>query len=204
MTAPGIDARGVHASTDILERIIEGLDEVPVGEAISVLTDDFEAIDTDVRSWAQVTGHEVKAVAEEDSVLYTIVKAEPRPTAERLVVVVSGDRSEELETPIGVARAALLEGLEVSVFFRHSSVRVLSRFFMPRRRLRDRMARRRSPHPHGEVFRLFDHGARIYACGLSMEEHGITPDDLLFDNIKVAEYATLVAIMKEADIQLVA
>ena len=203
MTAPGIDARGVHASTDILERTIEGLEEVAVGEAISVLTDDFEAIDTDVRSWAQVTGHDVKAVVEDHSVLYTIVKAEARPTAQRMVVVVSGDGAQELETPIGVARAALLEGLDVSVFFREKSVRVLSKFFAPRRRLRERMARTRTPHPHSDVFRLFDHGAHIYACGLSMEEHGVTPDDLLFDNITVAEYATLVAIMKEADIHLV-
>ena len=204
MTAPAIDARGVHASTDILERIIEGLEEVPVGESVTVLTDDFEAIDTDVRSWSQVTGHEVKAVVEQDAVLYTIRKAEPRAVAQRMAVLVSGDKPEQLETPIGVARAALLEGMEVSVFFRERGVRVLSKFFMPRRPVTQRLLRRRSPHPHGEVFRLFDHGAHIYACGLSMEEHGMTPDDLLFDNITIAEYATLVRVMQEADIHFTA
>ena len=204
MTAPAIDVRGTHTSTDVLERIIEGLEEVAVGDAITVLTDDFEGIGTDVHSWAEVTGHEVSAVTEEDAVLYTIRKAEPRLTAERMVIVVTGDRPDELDTPIGLARAALLEGLDVSVFFRDHGVRVLSKFFMPRRGLSARLLRRRAPHPHSEVFRLFDHGAHIYACAISMENHGMTPDDLLFDNITVAEYATLVKVMQEADIHLVA
>ena len=125
------------------------------------------------------------------------------PVVESMAVVVTGDRPHEMATSIGLARAALLEGLDVSVFFRERGVRALSKFFIPRRSLSARLLGRRTAHPHGDVFRLFDHGAHIYACAISMEDHGITPDELLSDDITVAEYATLVRVMKEADIQLV-
>jgi predicted peroxiredoxin/TusA-related sulfurtransferase len=207
MTAPtpvkAIDARGIHRTTDLLEEVAAGLDELAVGDALAVLTDDFEAIHTDVDSWARVTGHELSSRTPHDGgIRYVVVKGAPRPTAHKLVAVISSDRPRAMASPLGFARAAVLEGLEVSVFFRGDGVRVLSKFFNPRRRFGDSFRRRPQPHPHGDVFRLFDHGAHIYACGISMEEHGMTPDDLLFDNITIAEYPTMVAVMEDADIHL--
>ena len=207
MTAPSpiksIDARGIHASVDLLESVAAVLDEVAVGEAVAVVADDFQPIETDLRSWSQVTGHDVASKTSSDRAMrYVIVKGPPRPTIHSMTAVVSSDRPKMLAWPMGLARAAALEGLEVSVFFRGDGVRVLSRFFTPRRKFRHRLSRRRPPHPHGDVFRLFDHGAHVYACAVSMEENGITPADLLFDNIIVAEYATMMAVISEADIHI--
>ncbi len=208
MTAPSpakaIDARGIHLSTDFLEEVAGALDELAIGDTLAVLADDFEAIDSDLHSWAKVTGHQVLSTTPDDGgVRYLVKKGHALATAHKMVTVISSDRLREIEGPIGFARAAVLEGLEVHVFFRDAAVRILSKFFTPRRPLRDRLRRAKFAHPHGDVFRLFDHGAHIYSCGISMENHGITPDDLLFDNIKVVEYATMVAVMNEADIHIV-
>lgn len=207
MTASGpvnsVDARGIHLSVDLLESVAAGLDEVAVGDAVAVVADNFGPIDTDLRSWSQVTGHEVASATPSDGAMrYVIVKGPPLPMVHKLAAVVSSSEPDELAWPIGLSRAAALEGLEVSVFFRGDGVRVLSRFYQPRRSFGDVLRRRKQPHPHGDVFRLFDHGAHIYACALSMEEHGITPADLLFDNIVVAEYATMMAVITESDIHL--
>jgi predicted peroxiredoxin/TusA-related sulfurtransferase len=207
MTAPSpvktIDVRGVHRTTDLLEEVAASFNELSVGEALAVTTDEFDAIDVDMRSWARVTGHEIASVTPDNGgVRYIVVKGSPMPTVHKLVAVISTDKPHDMASSLGFARAAVLEGLEVSVFFRDEGVRVLSKFFSPRRRFRDLFSRNRYPHPHGDVFRLFDHGAHIYACGVSMEQHGVTPDDLLFDNIVVAEYPTLMAVMGDADIQL--
>lgn len=207
MTAPGpertIDVTGIHRTTDLLEEVASSLQEVAIGDTIAVTTDDFEAIDTDIRSWARVSGHEVaSATPQEGATRYLIVKGYAMPTAHSMVVVISSDDPAKMASPLGFSRAAVLEGLDVSIFFQDSGVRALSKYFNPRKRLGNTFRRNRYPHPHADIFRLFDHGAHIYACGISMEDHGLTPDDLLFDNITIAEYPTLMAVMSDADIHL--
>ena len=209
MTAPSptksIDVQGTHASTELLETVAAALSDLEVDDTLEVFTDDFAALDTEMRSWSHVTGHELIAANPAGSSLrFLLRKGAPMPTVHRMAIVVSSDQPSLLGAPMGIAKAAALEGLEVSAFFRDAGVRVLSKSFRPRRRLRSAFSRGERQHPHHDIFRLYDHGVHIYACALSMEDYKVEPDDLLFSSIVIAEYATMVAVMEESDINIVA
>jgi predicted peroxiredoxin/TusA-related sulfurtransferase len=207
MTASGptktIDARGTHVSNDLLAIVVENLSDLAIGDTLELLTEDFRAIDTDLRSWSSVTGHEIVAAATVGGGLrFLLRKGPPLTTAHKLVAVVSSDRSAAADAPLGFATAAAMEGLEVSVFFRAKGVRLLDRGYTPRRGLRAIFSRKRRRLPFEDVFRLFDNGVHVYACALSMEDYGLRSEDLLFSNITVAEYPTFVRVMEEADIHI--
>jgi predicted peroxiredoxin/TusA-related sulfurtransferase len=209
MTASGptktIDARGTHVSNDLLAIVVENLSDLAVGDTLEVLTEDFQAIDNDLRSWSAVTGHEIIAAGPAGGGLrFLLRKGQPLTTAHKLVAVVSSDRSTVLDAPLGFATAAAVEGLEVSVFFRGAGVRLLDKGYTPRRHLRRIFSRKRRRVRREDVFRLFDNGVDVYACALSMEDYGVTARDLLFSDIAVVEYPTIVKVMEEADIHIIA
>lgn len=207
MTASGptktVDARGTHVSNDLLAIVVENLSDLAIGDTLEVLTEDFQAIETDLRSWSSVTGHEITTSGPAGGGLrFVLRKGRPLATAHKLVAIVSSDRPTALDAPLGFATAAAVEGLEVAVFFRGTGVRLLDRSYAPRRGLRSIFSRKRRRPLRDDVFRLFENGVDVYACALSMEDHGVTSSDLLFSNIIVAEYPTFVKVMEEADIQI--
>ena len=132
MTASGptrtVDGRGTHISNDLLVILVENLSELAVGDTLELLTEDFPAIDTDLRSWSSVTGHDIVASSPIGGGLRFVVrKGPPLAMAHSLVAVISSDRPSALSGPFGFATAAAVEGLAVSVFFREAAVRLLDR-----------------------------------------------------------------------------
>ena len=183
-----------------------------LGEVLELVCDDFTALDTDIRSWATVTGHPlVDAESVGGAMRYLIRKAECAPTVHRMAAVISTDELTELLSPLGFALAAALEGLEVAVFFQGPAVRVLERGFMPQlkgwRRVFSGPARRGlekagHDHPQEKVRQLIELGGSIYACGPSLERFHVLEDTLEFDDVVIAEYATFVTELDGADISM--
>lgn len=58
------------------------------------------------------------------------------------------------------------------------------------------------PPPHEKLRQLNDLGARIYACGGSMDHFRVTPDELL-QGVRIATYPTFVEEMNAAGVQVV-
>lgn len=217
--AETLDLRGKTISTYIAYQAAEALREMDEGHVLELRTDDAEAIDADLRTWCNATGHRILSAERGGGASrYRIEKqgavqtGTPAPPHRRLAMVISDAGLEELLSPLGFALAAALGGTEVSIYFQGPAVKVLSRGFRPRltgwrRRPFSRLARRgldRAGHvdPQEKVVELRRLGAHLYACGPSMQRFRVGRADLLYDDIVVAEYLTFIDIMQQADMQL--
>ena len=56
--------------------------------------------------------------------------------------------------------------------------------------------------PQDKVGQLHELGARLYACGPSMEHFGVDPDELIVPDVTVCEYLTFIEVLADADVQL--
>jgi predicted peroxiredoxin len=58
------------------------------------------------------------------------------------------------------------------------------------------------PPPQEKLRQLRALGARLYACGPSMEHFRVSKEDLLFDDVHVSAYPTFAAKLEEASVQI--
>jgi predicted peroxiredoxin len=58
------------------------------------------------------------------------------------------------------------------------------------------------PPPQEKLRQLRALGARLYACGPSMEHFKVSEDDLLFDDVRIAAYPTFATEMETAGVQI--
>jgi predicted peroxiredoxin len=68
---------------------------------------------------------------------------------------------------------------------------------------RDGLARVGHIPPQDKLRQLQRLGARLFACGPSMEHYKVDPTDLAFDDVTIAAYLTFMEQMDSADIHLV-
>ncbi len=211
-TAATLDARGKSITTFVVYEADRRLEQMANGQALEILTDDFEPFRADVASWCEATGHRLIATAPTSEGLKFLVEKRARKAKDKkLAMVISNNGLEELLSPLGFALAAALEGIEVHLYFQGPAVRVLARGFSPKLRgwarpftrfaaagLRD------TGHlaAQEKIEQLRTLGARLYVCGPSMVHFKVSKDQLAFPNLAVVEYLTFMAIMEQADIHL--
>jgi predicted peroxiredoxin/TusA-related sulfurtransferase len=212
-TAPtSLDMRGRTITTFIAYQADRLLGELSAGQELELRTDIGEDIDSDIRAWCRTTGQELVSVDRAGTVCdYLIRKRDHRPGGKRVAMVISEPGLEKLLAPLGFALAAALEGSEVSLYFQGPAVRVLATGFVERlsgwNRPFSRFARAalvRAGHlpAQQKLAQLRTLGGHLYVCGPSMRQFRVTRSDLVFDDVTVAEYLTFMAVMAEADIQL--
>ena len=125
-----LDMRGKTITTFIAYHAAGQLAVLADGQALELVTDAAEDIDTDIRAWCRAVGQElVSAESIGDTSTYVIRKPPPRRPGPRLAAVISDPGLEELLSPLGFALAAALEGAEVSLYFQGPAVRVLAQGF---------------------------------------------------------------------------
>jgi predicted peroxiredoxin/TusA-related sulfurtransferase len=207
-----LDMRGKTITTYIAFHAAKALRDMDDGNVLELRTDDAEAIDTDLRAWCQATGNRLlSAERDEAGRTYRIEKHTMPPQGRSLALVVSDAGLEELLSPLGFALAAALEGTEVSIYFQGPAVKVLTKDFTAKlhgsSRPFSRFARRgleQAGHvtPQEKVAQLRQLGAHLYICGPSMQHFRVSRDDLVYDDVIVAEYLTFMAVMGQADIHL--
>jgi predicted peroxiredoxin/TusA-related sulfurtransferase len=206
-----VDGRGRSISTAILYDVVSELRVLSPGETVTLRTDRLAAVDSDVRAWCRTTGHQLVEVGEADDVLaYAIRKAAGCHEQPGWALVISEPGLEELLSPLGFALAAALGGSSVAIYFQGPAVRVLKRSFSERLHgwqrpfsvfARRGLERAGHPPPHEKLRQLNDLGARIYACGGSMDHFRVAPDELL-QGVRIATYPTFVEEMNAAGVQV--
>jgi predicted peroxiredoxin/TusA-related sulfurtransferase len=208
-----LDMRGKTITTYTAFQAAKVLRDMDDGSVLELRANETEAIDTDLRAWCQATGNRLLSAERDDAGRrYRIKKHTMPPHGRSLALVVSDAGLEELLSPLGFALAAALEGTEVSIYFQGPAVKVLTKNFKAKlhgvNRPFSRFARRgleKAGHvaPQEKVAQLRQLGARLYICGPSMEHFGVARDDLLYDDVIVAEYLTFMAVIGQADIHLI-
>jgi predicted peroxiredoxin/TusA-related sulfurtransferase len=207
-----VDGRGRSVSTAILYEVERGLRALATGEVIRVRADVLPAVNSNIRAWCRLTGHELVGVEEgTDARVYAVRKAAETREQPAWAIVISNPGLEELLSPLGSALAAALAGSPVAIYFQGPAVRVLTRSYSERlpgwKRPFSRFARRglkKVGHPpaHEKLRQLADLGARLYVCGPSMAHFNVTAEDLLLPGIEIAAYPTFVERMNAAGVQI--
>ena len=211
-TVTSLDLRGKTITTFILYEVHQALQRAAVGEKIDLVTDAFPAIDPDIAAWCRATGNPlVDVLVDGETRRYVIEHGQQRPPGHTLAAVVSDDGLFELLSPLGFALAAALEGDDVSLYFLGPAVRVLAKGYTAKmhgpgrpfsRFPRSSLAKVGHLPPQEKVAQLQELGARLYACGPSMDHYKVDPDDLAFDGVIVSEYLTFMERMHSADVHL--
>ena len=207
-----LDLRGKTITTFILYEAHHALREAAVGDRIEVVTDAFPAIDPDIAAWCRATGNPlVDVVVDGETRRYLIENGPERRSGHKLAAVISDDGLFELLSPLGFALAAALEGDDVSLYFLGPAVHVLAEGFTAKmhgpgrpfsRFPRSGLAKVGHIPPQDKIVQLQELGARLYACGPSMEHYKVSTDDLAFEGVVVSEYLTFMEQMHEADIHM--
>ncbi len=207
-----LDLRGRTITTFIAYEAYEALSELEEGDRLEVVTDAFTAIDTDLRAWCRATGNGlVDADITGSTWRFTIEKGTPRRSARMFAAVIEDDGLLELLAPLGFALAAALEGHDVSLYFQGPAVRVLANGYVAKMHGVGRPFSRfpragldKVGHipPQAKLRQLQRLGARIYACGPSMDHFKVAEANLAFDDVTVAEYLTFMEQMDQADIHV--
>ncbi len=175
-------------------------------------TDDFEAIDNDIKAWCRQTGNRLMDQERVGRIRrYAIEKGPPRRSDHGLALILGSAGLEQLLSPLGFALGAALVGTHVSIYFQGPAVRVLARGFSEKlpglnrpfsRFARQGLAKIGHLPPQEKLRQLQALGASFYACGPSMEHFGVRKEDLVFE-ATIAEYLTFLEVMADSDQQLV-
>jgi predicted peroxiredoxin/TusA-related sulfurtransferase len=207
-----LDLRGRTISTFILFEVVQALTHVEEGETLNFITDDDEAVDADIRAWCCTTGHELtRSEARNEQHSYEIVKGTPRQHSQRLAMIISNPRLEQLLSPLGLALAAALEDIDVHLYVQGPAVKLLRRGYSEKlpglKRPFSRFARAglaKAGHlpAQQKLHQLRELGGQIYVCGPSMHHFRVSKQELIFDDLPIVEYATFMSVMKDADINL--
>lgn len=207
-----LDGRGKSITTFVVYEANRRLTEMTDGEALEILTDDFEPFVADIAAWCQATGHRLIATASNgDGLRFLVEKRSHKSTGKKLAMVISTDGLEELLSPLGFALAAALEGIEPHLFFQGPAVRVLARGFRPKLRGWARPFTRfaaaglsNAGHiaAQDKLEQLRSLDAHLYVCGPSMSHFKVSKEQLIFEDLPIVEYLSFMATMEKADIHL--
>jgi predicted peroxiredoxin/TusA-related sulfurtransferase len=212
-TRTSLDLTGKTITTYVLYEVHRALAARGEGERVEAITDALPAIDNDLHAWSRTTGNSLVDVTEHGRTRrYVVEKGPPHHSDHKLAAIISDDGLFELLSPLGFALAAALEGHDVSLYFQGPAVRVLAPGFRARmhglgrpfsRFPRDGLAKVGHLPPQDKLRQLQRLGARLFACGPSMEHYKVDPTDLAFDDVTIAAYLTFMEQMDSADIHLV-
>ena len=113
-----IDLRGKTITTYIIYYTIEKLQQMHEGELLEVVTDNYEAIHTDIQAWTRMTGHLLKSTEKKEQYyIFYIEKSSHSKVDSQLAMVISSKGLTELLSPLGFALGAALEGIDVNLYF---------------------------------------------------------------------------------------
>lgn len=202
---------GKIMAASILNSITVILDSASTGDYLELRIDNSQALHNDMMAWASLTGN-VALLLDKDALTstYRIVKHHQGPVYKHFALIVSKDGSDELLSSLGFALAAALSGMQVSIFFQGSAVKVLERGYKEKQGGINSVFSHNGQNRHEpgepitsqeklrELERL---GARFYACQPSMDRFKVKPTELIFPDIVLSEYITFMEVLAKADIR---
>jgi predicted peroxiredoxin/TusA-related sulfurtransferase len=207
-----LDHRGRTITTFVIYDAAVTLEAMEEGEVLEIITEDFEPFRADIAAWCEATGHRlIETRPTQGGLSFLVEKGTTVLKDSKFAMVISDDGLEELLSPLGFALGAALEGIEVNLYFQGPAVRVLARGFKPKlkgwarpfsRFAASAIAKTGHIPAQDKLRQLRTLGAKLYACGGSLDHFKVEAADFIFDDIPVVEYLTFMAVMEDADVQL--
>lgn len=207
-----LDRRGKTITTFVVYDAAAALETMDKGEILEIVTDDFAPFRADIAAWCKATGHRLVETRPTRGGLSFLIEKQPAVVKDTtLAMVISDDGLEELLSPLGFALGAALEGIEVHLYFQGPAVRVLAGGFTPKLKGWARpfsrfaaagMAKTGHIPAQEKLRQLHSLGAKLYACGGSLDHFKVKSEDFIFEDIPVVEYLTFMSVMESATIQM--
>ena len=204
-----LDMRGKTVAVFILYHTRKMLTGMQDGQVLELVTDNYDAVDSDLRAWCRATKQNLRQTETGPGwVRYYLEKAPFQPSGKKLAMVISNPGLEDLLTPLGLALTAALSGSEVHVIFQGPAVRVLEQGFSAKLSglswpfsgfARSGMAEAGHLPPQEKLAELRELGAKIYACGPSMDHFGVKRSRLAYSDVIIGEYAVFLEAMSGAN-----
>jgi predicted peroxiredoxin/TusA-related sulfurtransferase len=207
-----IDIRGKTITTYILYQTRVELNRLDEGQVLEVVTDNYAAIESDIKAWSRMSGNPLIEVEKTTGFhRYYFKKKKPEAEVKHLSIIVSEENLEALLSPLGFALSAAISGHRVSIYFQGPAVRALKKGFSEKLQgfsyffsgfARKELSDLGHISPQQKLGQLRELGAEFFICQPSMDAFGVKKADLIFEDVKISEYFTFLEIMQQADIHL--
>jgi predicted peroxiredoxin len=209
--AAALDLRGKKVISYVVYEARKALDRLADGEILSLWVDAYDGLEGDLAIWMDLTGQRLAGEERAGGIhRYDLVKAPPRAMPEQLAIMVSRPGLTDLFTPLSLALAGRLAGMETHVFFQGPGVRVLKKGYDEKLPglwapfsvfARRQAARTGHVRPQEKLAELVELGAHLHACPLSLEQFGVRRDELAFP-VELAQYYGMLATFRESRTQI--
>ena len=200
----------------IVYHIVQKLKKIDGDLVLKIVTDNFIAIENDIKAWSRMSGYKIEKIETLDKKLvfhiknFSKKKLEEKPI-EKLAMIISDPSLEKLLSPLGLAVSAALSGKQVHIFFQGPATRLLKKGYnasleglsKPFSRFARNSLANMGHLPANEKLRqLKEFGSVFYICGGSMDHFGVKEQDLIFNDIIIAEYFTILEVMDKANTKI--
>lgn len=206
-----LDLRGKTVVSYVVYETLKALGPLAEGQVLSLWVDAYDGLEADLSVWMELTGQRLAGETRAGGLhRYDLVKSPPRPMNEQLAIMISKPGLEDLFTPLSLALAGRMAGMETHVFFQGPGVRVLKKGFDERLSgiwapfsgfARRQAARTGHIRPQEKLAELVELGAHLHACPLSLDQFGVPRDQLAFP-VELAQYYGMLATFRESRTQI--
>lgn len=185
---------------------------------IELLIHNSKGILHDISVWCEATGNKLLSSEIGDEDIHVLIQKgvpdqeEDQPRQKKMTVIISTSDLEFVISPLDRALAGKVLGMDVSVVFEGRGVKLLQNGyratlsgFLERfrtSRVESRLKDSGAPLPAESIEMLAEMGAKFYACGPSMEDHGVRQEELMVEHSVVGSVVTWVDMLADSDVNV--
>ncbi|PVH79420.1 hypothetical protein DL98DRAFT_516058 [Cadophora sp. DSE1049] len=210
-----VDGRQSTSSPTILALLLRKLNPMNPEDMIELAIKNNKGIFHDICLWCEKTGNHLitsEHTSEDEDIRCIIQKGERRPRERKMVVVMS---TANLETIVGVLEKAIggcVLGMDVSLFFEGTGVRLLQTGYRVRcpgifggfrtNRIKDELKRVGKLLPKDAIEMLEELGANFFVCGSSLETFRVEEEQISVSKYEIVSGVRLIDLLALRDINL--
>ncbi len=201
----------------LVYHIVKKLKKMDGETVLKLVTDNFIAIENDIKAWSRMSGYKINKIEMFDkNLVFHIInisnKEWEKRSVEKLAMIISDPSLEKLLSPLGLAVSAALSGKQVHIFFQGPATRLLKKGYnasleglsKPFTRFARKSLADMGHLPANEkITQLKEFGSVFYICGGSMAHFGVKEKDLIFKDVIIAEYFTILEVMDKANTKII-
>ncbi|PVH69433.1 hypothetical protein DL98DRAFT_522188 [Cadophora sp. DSE1049] len=210
-----VDARHSTSSPTILALLLQKLSPLNPEDMIELATKNNKGLFRDICLWCERTGNQLvtsEHTSEDEDIHFIMQKGQERSRSKKMVAVMS---TANLGAVVGVLEKAVggcVLGMDVSLFFDGTGVRLLQTGYRARcpgifgrfRTNKVDMALKRQGRllPKGAIEMLEELGANFFVCGPSLETFGVQEAEISVAKYDVVSGVTLADLLSRGDVNL--
>ncbi|KAH7407264.1 hypothetical protein BKA64DRAFT_705674 [Cadophora sp. MPI-SDFR-AT-0126] len=210
-----VDGRHCVSSPIIVALLLRKLNPMNPEDMIELAIKNNKGIFHDICLWCERTGNRLitsEHTSEDEDIHCIIQKGEGRAKTKKIVVVMS---TANLKVSVGLLEKAIggcVLGMDVSLFFEGTGVRLLQTGYRARcqgifgtfrtKKIEDELRRARKLLPKHAIEMLEELGANFFVCGASLERLRVEEEEISVAKYEIVSGIRLIDLLARSDINL--